>query len=929
MGTFNCPQIIMHRFVTIVVCLTWIMLGNLAFGETRVRVGIFQNKPLSFVDEEGVASGIYPDIIREIAKKNSWKIDFVPDDWAGCLKRLESGDIDLIVSIARSVKREKIYDFSTIPVITSWGKVYTLNGQGISNILDLDQKIIGIVDRDITGKNLRELAQKFNVNASFALFPVYEDLCKALKNEKVDAIVMSNISGARFQQKYSLSPTSILFSPVDIYFAAPKNKNSEFLSAIDKNLAEWKKDTTSVYFAILDRWYGTPSAYFSGSMKWIIAGTAIVTGIALFLLAWNRSLGIRVKQHTQALKESESRYRKFIETAIEGIWALDKNFHVTFVNDTMANMLGYTSEEMLGQKADTFTFSEDLEEHISRMESRSRGLLQKFESRFKKKDGSELWAIVSATSQFNDRDEFDGAFAMFTDITDRKHTEKELQHTQNRFLAILNGIESTIYVADMDTYEILFMNDYMKDLFNADLTGEICWKAFRHQDKPCEYCTNRFLTNPDGQSTGIHLWEDKHPVTNRWNIYHDRAIRWVDGRLARLQIATDVTKLKDMELKQREYEDKIRQAQKMEALGALASGIAHDFNNILFPILGYAELLKEQLNVQNDDKSGLHEILAGAQRARDLVDQILTFSRQAEHKIAPLKPDIIVKEAIKLMRSTLPSTIRIEKYVAPDCQMIMADPTQIHQITMNLVTNAFHAMEHQGGTLTIRLENVQGLDHELNEDKSYIRLRVADTGVGMDETTLEKVLEPYFTTKPKGKGTGLGLSVVHGIIQEYSGEIKIHSELDRGTQIDIFIPTTDITKSENEHFQESPAKGGSERILLVDDEPQVLALEKEILTRQGYKVDAETSSKAALSKFKADPNRFDLIITDMTMPELTGDHLTQHIKETNPDMPVIICTGYSERINQERAMGLGINAYLTKPVSKTELVKTTRVALDG
>ncbi len=238
--------------------------------------------------------------------------------------------------------------------------------------------------------------------------------------------------------------------------------------------------------------------------------------------------------HDQVLRASENRYRRFVETAIEGIWALDTNFCITFVNAMLAKMLGYTQEEMIGKKAEAFIFPQDLDTHQARVKNCTKGSHQQHESRFRKKDGSEYWAIVSASAIHTEDDEFDGAFAMFTDITDRKAAEEELKQAQKRFLAILNGIESTIYVADMETHEILFMNDYMKQLFGEDHTGGICWKAFRNQDKPCDYCTNRFLVTPECVPTGIHLWEDKHPVTGRGHICPDRPTKWVDGRLARL-----------------------------------------------------------------------------------------------------------------------------------------------------------------------------------------------------------------------------------------------------------------------------------------------------------------------------------------------------------------------------------------------------------
>jgi|GEM_PF-6545755 len=1084
------------RIIIILICLVCGTGDQIALGKTqtkRVKVGIFQNKPLSYTDADGEARGIYPALLKEIAQKENWTIDFILDDWAGCLNRLEKGKIDLVVSIAQSGERNIIYDFSRVPVVTVWGQVFAGKNHDISNILDLGDKNIGVVDRDITGRNLKNLVQKFGISADFTLFPLYQDLCRAVASSTVDAVVMSNISGALFQHEYDLHPTSIVFNPVDIYFATPKGKNRALISAIDKNLGQWKKDKNSVYYTILSHWHGNSGQNRDRTLKWIGIIAGLVGGIALVLFVWNRLLGIQVRRRTRDLKKSEEKYKTLSQKALVGIYQITGQGKLILVNQRMALIFGYESEQDFIRENDSIRslFSDSTKFDSLIQEIKKTGAVEGKPMEFLSKDGQRIWGNLhirqrdekddgpvyegfledisqryrheqllrarlelsrySATHSLDlvlqnvldqaehltrscmgffhilapNQDGVQGPSVLDTrarssrtpvqagkpfpvapaaqspiwikcvkdrkpvvsndlnspgshmpeargqramavpvvrdndiaaileisgkpgDYTDtdleiiseladtaweiilKKQTEEEIELTQKRFLTILNGIESTIYVSDMETHEILFMNDYMKTLFKADLTGQICWKALRHEDGPCPHCTNQFLLDENAVSTGIHLWEDKHPVTRRWNIYHDRAIQWVDGRMARLQIATDVTRLKEMEFRQREYENQIRQAQKMEAIGALASGIAHDFNNILFPILGYAELLNEEFSEDNPHKKSLNEILTGAKRARELVDQILTFSRQTEHDVAPLKPDLVVKEVIKLLQSTLPSTIRIDKYVAPDCKMIMADPTQVHQVAMNLVTNAFHAMEQTGGKLVIRLENVTGGDHELQHPGPHVRLRVEDTGAGMDETVLEKIFEPYFTTKPKGKGTGLGLSLVHGIVKKYNGEIKIDSAPGQGTRIDVFIPAKERAEQADIEDQEPDTTCGTERILLVDDETQVLKLEHEILQRHGYRVESKTSSKQALDLVTKTPDRFDLIITDMTMPEMTGDLLTKKIREITPDIPVIVCTGFSERINQERAKELRVKAVLTKPVSKSILTRTVRAVLDG
>ena len=385
------------------------------------------------------------------------------------------------------------------------------------------------------------------------------------------------------------------------------------------------------------------------------------------------------------------------------------------------------------------------------------------------------------------------------------------------------------------------------------------------------------------------------------------------------------------ENEQKKLETQLRQAQKMEAIGALAGGIAHDFNNILSPLLGYAEMLKEDLSADHPFRANADAMFHAALRARDLVKQILTFSRKSETEIKPIKLQPIVQEALKLLRSSIPKTIDIQENIDPDCGVINADPTHIHQIIMNLGTNAYHAMENTDGKLTVTLKQVR-----IEQDYSgypdllpgiYAQITVADTGIGMKKNILDKVFDPYFTTKEKDKGTGLGLSVVHGIVKECGGDIRIYSEPGKGTDIHVYLPVIE-SKAEKRIDQTEPIPGGTERILLVDDEEAIARMEQQLLERLGYNVTIRTGSVEALEAFKANSGKFDLIITDMTMPNMIGTQLAHEIKKIKATIPIIICTGFSHQLSDEKCEALGIQGYVMKPVVIRELAETIRKALE-
>jgi PAS domain S-box-containing protein len=397
------------------------------------------------------------------------------------------------------------------------------------------------------------------------------------------------------------------------------------------------------------------------------------------------------------------------------------------------------------------------------------------------------------------------------------------------------------------------------------------------------------------------------------------------GEMATQGILRDVTERKRLEIQ-------LRQAQKMEAIGTLAGGIAHDFNNILMAMLGYAEMAKIDLHEDSTAFTDLEEVLKAGRRAKDLVWQILAFSRQIERERKPVTLHPVIKEALKLLRASLPSTIEIRKEIDTNCGSVLADPTQIHQVLMNLCSNAHHAMREKGGVLGVELRAVE-VDADMARavpnlhEGRYVRLTVSDTGYGMDRSTMERIFEPFFTTKGVGEGTGMGLATVHGIVTSHGGAITVYSEPSKGSTFRVYLPRLE-TEDRAARSQEEPIPRGEERILFVDDEEPLARLGKQMLERLGYDVTVRTSSIEALEAFRANPHRFDLVIADQTMPNMTGIELADEMMRIRPDIPVVLATGFSETVSPERAKQIGIREYVMKPVATRELAELTRRILD-
>jgi PAS domain S-box-containing protein len=411
--------------------------------------------------------------------------------------------------------------------------------------------------------------------------------------------------------------------------------------------------------------------------------------------------------------------------------------------------------------------------------------------------------------------------------------------------------------------------------------------------------------------------------------YHFTPIRDSEEKITGVQaVVEDVSERKHLE-------DQLAQAQKMEAIGTLAGGIAHDFNNILSAIMGYTELAGLDTPEGSKVRYNLEQSLKASQRAKSLIQQILAFSRQSKPERKPIDIGPIIKEGLKLLRASLPSTIEIRQDLGRDLGSVVADPTQIHQVVMNLCTNAGHAMGAKGGILEVSLGKIDMEGGAVGsamgiEAGAYLRLRVSDTGHGISAQILKRIFDPYFTTKGAGKGTGLGLAVVHGIVKSYGGGIVVSSEVGKGSTFDVYLPRIESPSSVLQAEKVEPLPLGEyERILFVDDEKEVGEIGRKTLEYLGYEVVVRTSSLEALELFRAKADQFDLVITDMTMPNMTGEGLAREILGIRPGMPIILCTGFSEHMSGEKAKALGIREFVMKPLVMVDLAKAIRKALDS
>jgi PAS domain S-box-containing protein len=620
-------------------------------------------------------------------------------------------------------------------------------------------------------------------------------------------------------------------------------------------------------------------------------------------------------------------FETMFHTISDGVIITDTRREIQLANKSVEHTFGYEPEELLGQNtemlyADQEKYREAGETVFGENAKKPEDI---FVTQYRHKSGRKFPVEILGAKLFDDNNRWIGNLGIVRDITDRKQAEAALRESEKKYRSMMEAFADPLYICSPD-FTVEYMNPAMIRRIGRDATGERCHFALHGLDAMCDWCAFDKVLSGDKVETNV-----KSPLDQRdYRVTH-MPIRNQNGTISKMTIFRDITDYLQAVSEKEKAQAQLMQAQKMESIGILAGGIAHDFNNILSSIIGFTELALDEVPTGTTTEDSLQEVHSAGKRAKELVKQILAFARQSDEKRSPIQPRMIVEEVLKFIRSTIPSTIKIRQDIKSD-SLIMGNATQVHQVLMNLCTNAAHAMEDSGGVLIVKLKDVVvKKENSLNtlglSPGDYVEIAVADTGVGIAPEIIGSIFDPYFTTKDSGEGTGMGLAMVHGIVESYGGRITVDSRLGKGTTFSIYLPVTGKRSAVGAYVPEQ-LPSGKERILFVDDELTLAKMGSKILTRLGYAVTTRTSSIEALELFRAKPGAFDLVITDMTMPNLTGDKLAVELMKIRGDIPIILCTGYSKKISDETALEIGIKAFTYKPMVRADLAKTVRKVLD-
>jgi PAS domain S-box-containing protein len=893
-----------------------------------VRVGIFPFEPFNFIDHNGIAQGLNPDLLREMVRDQDWRIEFVPCTWAEGLERLQNENIDLMVSVAYTAQRAEIMDFPFEPVAELWGQVFVRPEGSPPNINELHGRTVAIMRKDISGANFIKTAEQFGVRCQIQEYATHHDVFAAVRNGSAYAGVAPQHFGLRHAREHDLIGSNILFSPFSIYFASKKGRQHELLSLIDAHLSRWKKDKDSFYYQSLNQWMGNPvrSTRFP---RWLLS-VLLATGlVALTLGGISLYLKRVIRQRTKELRESEANYRFVISAMEESLAVVDGNGRVLFANDKAAQALaGSSPEAIIGADIRDLVAPEQGEQLVA-LYRRTIELGQpQVEEMRATLDSGEHWFLNRLLPIEYGPAHTKAVLAIALDITERKRTEEALLHSEERFTLAMQATTDGLFDWNLATNAVYYSPGWKQMLGYRDEELANDLSVWQQLIDPQE-ATHAWAVVKEllaGRRDRIELEFRMRHKDGHWVDVLARANAVLDAAGRPIRVVgthVDISERKRAEEERKQVQLQLVQAQKMEAIGTLAGGIAHDFNNMLSAIIGYAEMAKEDSPQGSTLARDMEAILQAGGRARDLVKQILTFSRQEITQPVLHDPAVIVQEAASMLRPSLPTTIAIQVTIAPDVPAVLADPVHLHQIVINLATNAYHAMEDRGGELRLHLDAVECTAADLQHHADirpgrFVRLSVSDTGTGISPAVQNRMFEPFFTTKETGKGTGMGLATVHGIVTNCGGFITCESQLGFGTTFHVFLPAQEGALASKQQG-EIALPTGKGHILLVDDEQLLVDLGRDMLERLGYEVTSHTSSAEALTAFARAPERFDLVITDQTMPGLTGIELARQLLAIRPELPIILCTGYSTRINEAQALACGIRAFAMKPLTTRDI----------
>lgn len=639
----------------------------------------------------------------------------------------------------------------------------------------------------------------------------------------------------------------------------------------------------------------------------------------------------------QIIRRQKEQTERYLAIAEAIIVQLDRDGKVMMLNQRGLDLLDYKGRDVIGQ--DWFELVIPTRNQCSERETYKRFIAGERGSLFYREGyvvtrrGQFRRIIWHVALDYNNRSEVTGVLCSGQDVTDLLATEAALRTSEGNLRRIIEATTQGFVVIDRADSTILDVNTALCQLLGGDRDEVIGtgFLSYVHPDDRADLSFHSDEASPRHEHLDIRLrtLQDQPLFVE---IRLSNLVKGVDGTLQSVAFINDMTGRKNQEEKQKFLEDQLRQAQKMETIGTLAGGIAHDFNNILTPILGYATMLQDRLDVEDKNYSRVEKIAQSARRASDMVKKILTFSRRSEGEMHPIDLATIVAECQGLLEKAKPEIVSLEVTIPDTPVVILGDATQVQQAIMNLWTNAYQAFNGQTGAVSIVIgkrvpSEVDLLRSPVLKHKVYGYFQIKDTGEGMSAETVSRIFEPFYTTKKSGEGTGLGMAIVHGIVAGHNGEVFVSSSPDQGTECHVYFPLSSA-KPQSLPQETIPLQGQGELVLIVDDEPLNGKFIAEVLEEAGYRYEVYSNSLNALDAYMQRAEDYALLLTDQTMPQLSGDQLVRAIHEVNADFPVIMMSGYDKTVDLENAQDFGVDVYLQKPVTPHDLLKTMTTVLN-
>lgn len=915
----------------IMACNVILLIGALSAlaAAQPVKVVVLRDWPPQYqLDGAGYPDGFAIDTIKGVAASAGLKLTFtVVDDWEDAFAAMQSGQADLIPNQGITLDRQKWLSF-TSPVETFPVVIFVRSATSdIRSPIDLAGRVVATVKYNVGTRLMqdrRDIEHRIFVN-------VKETLLELLAGH-VDAIIYPQPVFMKLAKDSGIADHIKVAGPplVEIKRAISVRKDNDALLALLEPAVQ-RFVLSKQYAEIYAKWYGHPKPFWTP--KRIVL---VMTGLVFIIAFWHNIRVIKVnrrlnrsiakqKKMGAALRASEEKYRLIVENQSDLIVRMDARGRLRFASPSFDAAIGNFLRAYQGRSFVDLVHPEDRETVTLAMQSLQvapNACLH--EGRMMTPKGWR-WFSWSNKALVGKSGAVKKIIAVGRDVTERKEADLRLKASEEKFRAIFEQAADAVVLINRRTLTITDFNSVAHQSlgYTREAFARINLKGLIVPNPPDSNATviARIMGS---QADPVEAKLRDKSGQMRYFLMTLRPL-FFNGDQLMLGIWHDITDRKKLE-------EHLVHSQKMEAIGTLAGGVAHDFNNILSIILGNTELAIEDVDLDHPVIDRLKEIQTASMRAREVIRQLLSFSRQEPANHVPVLLAPLVEESLQLLRASIPTTIDIRRHINVTDIALLADATQIHQILLNLCTNAAQAMDATGGTIDITLLSTAIDDRAAKRygvpAGAYAQIRVQDNGCGMHPEILERVFDPYYTTKKAHEGTGMGLSIVHGIVTRHGGTVDVESHVGRGTIFKVFLPLVKNVQTA-EADKVDPPDRGKEHILLVDDEAGIVDLGSEYLGQLGYRVQAFDSAPDALHAFKSNPRQFDLAITDMIMPKMTGEILTQQILKIRPGFPVIICSGYPDKVDEKRLSSMGVKAFLRKPFPMSTLANTIRRVLAG